>query len=142
LDRWPAALRWRASPHLRAPRPPARPSPRAAGVAWFVDAQLSGPPADSMLTLRYLDWPGPALDFYRSALAAAAPRAGDRSPAAIEALAAAMARGALQPWPGPPQPLVHFALRADAVDVVYGTEAGFERLGVEYLAHIAPERPW
>jgi hypothetical protein len=115
---------------------------RAAGIAHFVDAQLAGPPADSMLTLRYLDWPGDAAAFYRDTLAAAAAHAGDRTPAAFDALVAAMLEGRLQPWAGPPQPLAYFAIRADAVDVVYGTEAGFERLGVEYLAHIAPERPW
>ena len=33
-------------------------------------------------------------------------------------------------------------LRSDAVDVVYGTEGGFEELGIPYLAHIRPPADW
>jgi hypothetical protein len=60
----------------------------------------------------------------------------------MDALVADLLADRLRPWSGPPQPLVYLAFRADAVDVVWGTEAGFEALGLDYLAHIAPERPW
>jgi len=33
-------------------------------------------------------------------------------------------------------------VRNDAVDVVYGTQSGFEQLGVPYMAHIAPPSRW
>ena len=36
----------------------------------------------------------------------------------------------------------YFVLRSDAVDVVYGTMEGYERLGVPYLPHIAPDKRW
>ncbi len=42
----------------------------------------------------------------------------------------------------PPAPLFYFALRSDAIDVTYGTMAGFERLDIPYMAHIEPARPW
>ena len=45
-------------------------------------------------------------------------------------------------WQGPAGPFVYNVLRSDAVDVVYGTEEGYEALGVPYMAHIAPERRW
>ena len=45
-------------------------------------------------------------------------------------------------WKGPAGPFVYGMLRSDAVDVVYGTEEGYEALGVPYMAHIAPERRW
>ena len=45
-------------------------------------------------------------------------------------------------WSGPAAGLVYFVLRSDAVDVVYGTPAGFERLGVPYMAHILPPAGW
>jgi hypothetical protein len=33
-------------------------------------------------------------------------------------------------------------VRADALDVVYGTPEGFDALGIPYMAHIKPEKPW
>lgn len=126
------------------------PGAQAAGIAHFIDAQLSGAQADSLLMLRYLDVSPPWDGFYRTGLAAldAAARTrhgngftkladGDRL-----ALVKSAAAAPLDGWAGPPSPLFAFAVRADAVDVVYGTVAGFGRLGVEYLAHIEPEQRW
>ena len=45
-------------------------------------------------------------------------------------------------WAGPPAPLVYFVVRSDAVDVVYGTPEGFDKLGVPYMQHIMPPRKW
>ena len=45
-------------------------------------------------------------------------------------------------WSGPPASYVMFLLRADALDVVYGTQAGFAKLGIPYSAHILPEANW
>ena len=39
-------------------------------------------------------------------------------------------------------PMAYAVLRADAVDVVYGTMEGYQALGIPYMAHIAPDRRW
>ena len=61
---------------------------------------------------------------------------------APEDVAEAMAADALTDWSGPPASYVFFVLRADALDVTYGTPEGFEQLGIPYMAHIMPEQPW
>jgi hypothetical protein len=126
------------------------PGAAEAGIAHFIDAQLAKEPADSLLMIRYLDIPPPHLPFYAGGMRAlditARQRHGkgyreltdDQKTAFVREISAAPAEG----WPGPPSNLVYFVLRADAVDVVYGTEEGFERLGIPYLPHIAPETKW
>jgi hypothetical protein len=104
-----------------------------------------------MLMAKYLGLAPPLGPFYRGALAATraaldrhdadAAHAGDRVRAAA-ALAAAMLGGTVDGWSGPPAGLVRFVLRTDAIDVVYGTPAGFDRLGVPYMAHIHPPSRW
>ena len=126
------------------------PGARAAGVARYVDDQLRVEPARSMLMLRYLRIDPPFLPFYRAGIRALERSAQARYAKAFVRLTAAdatalvtdMATGHLEGWSGPPAPLWYFVLRSDAVDVVYGTEAGFARLGVPYMAHITPPSPW
>lgn len=126
------------------------PGAREAGVAHFVDTQLARPAAESLLTLRYFDWPPPYASFYQACLgllnAASMARHNnpyaDLAPADAEAMVGLMATGKLEPWPGPPAQLFYITVRSDAVDVVYGTQAGFEKLGVPYMAHIEPPSPW
>ncbi len=126
------------------------PGASAAGLAHFLDAQLAKPPAQALLTLRYADVAPPYAAFYEAAVAAldaesrrahnadfAALGAGER-----EQIASAMSGGTLADWSGPPAPLVYFVLRSDALDVVYGTEDGFQRLGIPYLPHIPPILRW
>ncbi|MEY4763947.1 MAG: hypothetical protein RI907_620 [Pseudomonadota bacterium] len=124
------------------------PGAAEAGIAHFVDAQLG---ADApLLMLRYLDFPMPLADFYRQGLAALDAAARHAGGSALPGLAAAqrkalvaqLASGAVEGWSGPPAPLFYFTLRADAVDVCCGTEDGFARLGIPYLAHIAPHSSW
>lgn len=120
------------------------------GLAHFVDSQISGDPADSLLMIRYMDVPPPYAPFYQGGLAALNGVAQARHSKAFAALAAAEASAlvgeisATQPeeWRGPPAPLFYFLTRADAVDVYYGTKEGFERLGVPYMAHIEPPSRW
>jgi hypothetical protein len=122
------------------------PGARVAGVAHYVDANLRRSPATSLLMLRYLDVLPPHSDFYRLGLGAldtASMRQhgqvfADLGEAAATSLVAAIAKADPDGWQGPPAPLFYFALRGDAVDIVYGTRAGFEKLGVPYLAHIEP----
>lgn len=103
------------------------PGARSAGLSRYIDRYVSVPPASSLLTLRYLDVAPPYGEFYRSAL---------RRIGVHHDIGGALRRLAER------EPIFHFALRSDAVDVTYGTMAGFEDLGVPYLPHIAPRVPW
>src|SRR5262245_55680886 len=82
-----------------------------AGLAHYLDHQLSGDPADSMLMIKYLRVPAPFTDFYRGGLQAtnAAARAiaqgksfAELSSAQATDLVARMSAGQLTPWDGPP----------------------------------------
>jgi hypothetical protein len=126
------------------------PGSSTAGLAHYIDHQLSGDPADSMLMIKYLGVAAPFTEFYRSGLRAtnAASQSlhgrpfADCSPEQAAALLSQMAGGHVEGWQGPPSGLFYFVLRSDAVDVVYGTKAGFEQLGVPYMAHIEPPSRW
>lgn len=126
------------------------PGATEAGVVAFVDHHIAVPARDSLLMLRYLDVPPPYADFYRAGLAAldahARASAGalfaDLSATRATELVRTIAQAPPPDWRGPPSPLVYFAVRADAVDVVYGTEKGFERLDMPYMPHISPPKPW
>lgn len=118
------------------------PGARAAGLAHYVDHHVSVPAAQSLLMLRYLDIAPPYARFYQAGLAQLARTVGDEL-ADWTAIAGSLAAGTITPWDdAPPAALFYFIVRADAVDVVYGTEAGFERLGVPYLPHILPGTRW
>lgn len=125
------------------------PGAAAAGVVRFVDGNLAGPYPSSMLLLRYLaaaDMAG----FYHHGLAGIEQEAkhrfdagfADLSDAQRHEIVAAAATGKMQVWTDPDPNFFYFITRSDAVDVVYGTEAGFARLDIAYLPHIAPPRPW
>lgn len=124
------------------------PGAAAAGIALYVDDQLGS--STPLLILRYLDFPGPLLDVYRQGLLALDQLGRARhglpfhllSPAQQEALVREMAQSNPPEWSGPPAPLFYFVTRNDAVDVCYGTEEGFARLAIPYLAHIPPPRSW
>lgn len=126
------------------------PGAAEAGLAAYLDHQLAAPPTDSLLMIRYLDVPPPHAPFYAGGLAAvdaAAKRQFGRPFGSLDAeerttFVGAMQRGALDGWQGPPAPFFYFVLRSDAVDVVYGTPEGFEKLGVPYMAHIPPTEKW
>jgi len=125
------------------------PGAREAGLVNFIDHHLAVDAAESLLMLRYLDWPAPYAGFYKAGLAAMAGALAARSRAAAnlsgaewDAFIAEMNQGQPTGWQGIPAGLFYFVLRSDAVDVVYGTEAGFARLGVPYMAHIPPSTPW
>jgi hypothetical protein len=53
-----------------------------------------------------------------------------------------MRQNKIEGWSGRPAALVYAVLRADAVDVVYGTMEGYEALGIPYMPHIPPEKRW
>jgi hypothetical protein len=122
----------------------------AAGLTHYIDHQLSGPAEDSMLILKYLGVSPPFLPFYRGGLAGAAASARrqyGRTLAELDAehgvaFVSALAGGKVMDWSGPPAALFYFALRSDAIDAMYGTQEGFHRLGVPYMAHIPPASRW
>ncbi len=123
------------------------PGARDAGVVEFVDHQLGEIPNECLLMCKY--FPGinaPYTDFYHGGLSALDAYTQKTFSKGFEDLAAAeqdqtvqaLWTGEVDPWQGPPPPLFYMMLRSDAVDVVYGTESGFEELGLPYLAHISP----
>jgi hypothetical protein len=126
------------------------PGAREAGIAQYVDHHLSVEPSMSFLMLRYLDVPPPYAPFYKLGLAnlnLAAHAAAGKPYAELGAeaqtdLVTRLSRENPPDWQGPPAPLFYFALRSDAVDVVYGTVEGFAKLGVPYMPHILPPTKW
>src|SRR6266571_3865644 len=123
---------------------------RAAGIAHFVDQQLSVPPEEALLEARILNVKPPFANFYRAAIAAldrASQAREGRRFAQLNALSQRelvdlMRQNKLDGWQGPAGPFIYFVTRSDAVDVVYGTVEGYEFLGIPYMPHIAPERRW
>ena len=124
------------------------PGAAEAGVVYFLDDQLSKDLP--LLLLRYTDVPAPALGFYQGgcrALDALSQARYQQTFAQLgteqrTGLAGQVAQGNVQPWAGPPAALFYFVTRSDAVDAYYGTEAGFTRLNLPYMAHIAPPKAW
>ena len=126
------------------------PGARDAGISDYIGTQLLLPAERQVLMIKYIVANPPYVDFYRTGLrsleaASVAHHARHfaRLPA-VQAAALVMEVGAgkLSAWSGPPQPLFHFILRNDALDVVYGTKQGFNRLGTPYMAHIEPPTAW
>src|ERR1700736_2480988 len=127
------------------------PGARAAGIAHFIDQQLSVPPEEALLEARILNVRPPYARFYRSAVAAVdnasqAINSGRKfaqlSPSEQHDFVDAMRQNKVQAWQGPGGSFVYLLLRSDAVDVVYGTMEGYEALGIPYMPHIAPDRMW
>jgi hypothetical protein len=138
------------------------PGSAAAGLVHYIDQQLAAPPGEQLLMIRYLGVEPPFTRFYAGGLSAldaaaaalhGAPFHGLQVGQRID-LTRQLARANPQGWPegwpdglpeglnAPPAPLFYFVLRSDAVDVVYGTKAGVERLGLPYMAHIEPPSRW
>jgi len=100
--------------------------------------------------LKYVDYPGTCVAFYRQGLGSLDRVARARhgvafpalEPAVKSALVGEIARQQPPGWQGPPSQLFYFIIRGDAVDVVYGTRQGYARLEVPYMAHIAPPKAW
>ncbi|WP_372572375.1 gluconate 2-dehydrogenase subunit 3 family protein [Ruegeria jejuensis] len=125
------------------------PGAARAGVARYVDQNVSGGFSDSMLLLRYLD-SGAMLPFYRGGIAGIEQESQHRfamgfarlDPQQSAEIVAAAAGSKTEAWTTPDPNFFYFISRSDAVDMVYGTEAGFAQLDIPYLAHIAPPKPW
>ena len=126
------------------------PGAQGAGVAHFVDQQVSVTPGEALLEARQLNVKPPFINFYRAAIGAVDKAAEARSGRRFAALAAAeqhdfvdaMRQNKIDGWQGPPGGFVYLVMRSDAVDVVYGTMEGYQSLGVPYMPHIAPDKRW
>ena len=126
------------------------PTARESGIAHFIDQQLSVPPHESLLQARIFNFRPPFAEFYRTTIAAvdvASQKLYGRDFAQLTSaeqreFVASMRQNKIEGWTGRPGALVYAVLRADAVDVVYGTMEGYEALGIPYMPHIAPEKRW
>jgi hypothetical protein len=127
------------------------PGARAAGIANFVDQQISAPPEEAMLQARILNVRPPYANFYRAALGAVerASQALNNGRGFVQLDEAEqrsfvdnMRQNKVQGWQGPAGGFVYLLLRSDAVDVVYGTMEGYARLGIPYMPHIKPRTAW
>ena len=126
------------------------PGAKDAGLAHYVDQQLSVPPSESLLVARALGVMPPHANFYRAGLAGLDAASQKAHGAKFAALTPEKKNGLVEQlrqkipdgWSGPPSPFFYFVSRADAVDVYYGTVEGFERLGIPYMPHIAPLKRW
>jgi len=124
------------------------PGAAAAGVVHFVDDQLGRD--NPMLLLKYMDWPGSYVEFYRAGLQSlnqeSIARFGQPFPKAAadrkDTLVRDISEKSPAGWGSPPAPLFYFVTRSDAVDVYYGTPEGFERLQVPSMAHRLPPERW
>src|ERR1700744_4886287 len=126
------------------------PQARESGIAHFIDQQLSVPPQESLLQARIFNFRPPFAEFYNAAIASV--DGGSRkmfgkdfaqaSAAEQHQFVDLMRQNKIEGWAGKPGALVYAVLRADAVDVVYGTMEGYEALGIPYMPHIPPEKRW
>jgi hypothetical protein len=114
-----------------------------------VDKYLAGSYPDSLLLLRYLQNP-PFTDFYLGGIAGVDQESQARfskwflalnEPERMVVVDAAVNASTVA-WKEPDPNFFYFISRSDAVDVVYGTVAGFRALDIPYLPHIPPRRPW
>jgi len=126
------------------------PGARQAGIAHFIDQQVSGPAEEALLEARIMNVRPPYVNFYRAAIGALdrasqamhGRRFADLSTVDQRGFVDLMRQNKIEGWQGPPGGFVYFLLRSDAVDVVYGTVEGYEALGIPYMPHIAPEKRW
>jgi Gluconate 2-dehydrogenase subunit 3 len=126
------------------------PGARQAGIAHFIDQQLSVPAQESLLQARIFNFRPPFADFYRAAIVAIDDACGKSFGRDITQLQTdeqrefvnRMRQNKIDGWTGSPGAMVYAVLRADAVDVVYGTMEGYEMLGIPYMPHIPPDKRW
>ena len=112
-----------------------------AGIAAYIDNQLSRG-SESLLMAKYLNvTPLQQTDFYTNAINNTA-IALKKSKSTMQALIEKMFNDSVEGWQGAPASFFLFLLRADGLDVTYGTEAGADLLDIPYSPHISPESPW
>lgn len=126
------------------------PGAASAGVTHFIDHQLGEEPGDCLLIAKYFQVPPPYRAFYRQGVKGCDQLAQERFNKAVTALNDAQLDELIKTIGKPGTAtadgfdlsLFYLCLRSDAVDVVYGTPEGFEKLNVPYMAHIMPPEGW
>lgn len=127
------------------------PDAKRSGIALFIDHHLSVPHEECLLEARIMNVRPPYANFYRAACGAVERAVGARHTGKRFAQLTAdesrafvddMRQNKIDGWQGPPGGFIYFLLRSDAVDVVYGTMEGYEKLGIPYMPHIAPQKKW
>jgi Gluconate 2-dehydrogenase subunit 3 len=126
------------------------PSARKAGIAHFIDHQISVPAEEALLQARIFNVRPPFANFYRAAIGAVDRGSEKVTGRKFAALSTAdqrdfvnnMRQNKIEGWTGPSGGFVYTILRSDAVDVVYGTMEGYAALGIPYQAHIVPTKRW
>lgn len=119
------------------------------GVIEFIDHQLNEDPNEALLIAKYFQVPPPYVNFYAGGIATASAVAQKSFGKPIEDLDAEESKQLIREIAPPgtvvdgyPVFLFYMCLRSDAVDVVYGTPAGFGKLNVPYMEHILPPEGW
>ena len=119
------------------------------GVVHFIDHQLNADPNEALVIAKYFGVALPYLSFYAAGIEAASKLAQKSAGKALEELDATEMEtliGSMAPpgtvVDGYPVFLFYLCLRSDAVDVVYGTPAGFAKLNIPYMQHILPPERW
>jgi hypothetical protein len=119
------------------------------GVIQFIDHQLQQDPNEALLIAKYFQVPPPYLNFYAGGLSVADGMAQKSVGKSIDDLGAAEVQQLVKEMAVPgavvgefPIFLFYMCLRSDAVDVVYGTPAGFNKLNIPYMEHILPPEGW
>ena len=116
------------------------PGAAKAGVDAYIDAQLAAGD-NSLLLAKYVGVaPTDQAGFYGAIADAVAHAVATGT--AVSDLPAAMLADNVAHWQGPPASYALFVLRADAIDVTWGTDTGYAALGIPYQAHIMPPSPW
>lgn len=123
------------------------PGAAEAGIAHWVDSQLASD--NPRLIYIYFDYPQPAAAFYQASLVAlddvSQARFGGAFTGASEEqrnlLTGELLSGQVDGWNGPVSTVFYLSVRADSLDVVYGTTEGFASLDIPYMAHIPPPPP-
>src|SRR5579859_2676302 len=112
------------------------PQAREAGIAHYIDQQISVPPQESLLQARIFNFRPPFAAFYRSTVASVdefSTKLFGKPFAQLEAkdqreFVDRMRQNKIEGWTGRPGSLTYAVLRSDATDVVYGTMEGYEAL--------------
>ncbi len=116
------------------------PGAAEAGVDAYIDAQLAAGD-NSLLMAKYVGLAPPdQADFYEAIANGAAQAVATGT--ALKDLPGAMLTDSVPGWQGPPASYGLFVLRADALDVTWGTATGYAALSIPYQAHIMPPSPW
>jgi Gluconate 2-dehydrogenase subunit 3 len=126
------------------------PQARESGIAHFIDQQISVPAQECLLQARIFNVRPPFAELYRSAITTVdngSRKVFGRDFAQLQVsdqreFVNLMRQNKVEGWAGRPAAMVYAVLRADAVDVVYGTMEGYEALGIPYMPHIPPEKRW